>query len=191
MGAAALSVGAGGAHNPLSGILGRLANPAALKDFFYNSGTFGTIGTNGGTAAGISSSIAGSLGGGTIGNVLGHLTGGLSGFATSPGAGAIGGALALAGLSQRSSVKSDARRHLLGELFDTSLRSKIPGVGVLGGAAIGGGAGLFASGIKRGGIVGIGEDIGGGALAGFGIGNAIAPGIGGLIGAGVGAAALP
>ena len=54
-------------------------------------------------------------------------------------------------------------------------------------AGIGAGGGLLAAGIQRGGFLGLGMDIGGGALAGAAIGSFV-PGIGTLVGAGIGAA---
>jgi hypothetical protein len=65
------------------------------------------------------------------------------------------------------------------------------GLGMGAAAATGVGLGLFASGFQRGGGGGLAMDIGGGALAGAGIGTMIAPGtgIGTAIGAAAGAAA--
>ena len=74
----------------------------------------------------------------------------------------------------------------LGAKFGSQL-----GIGTAGGAAVGAeagiGAGLLLDGAKRRSLLGAGESIGGGALAGAAIGS-IVPGVGTLIGAGVGAA---
>ena len=63
------------------------------------------------------------------------------------------------------------------------------GLSAIGGGALGAGAGLLAAGLIHGGKVGLGLDIGGGALTGAVIGTMILPGIGTALGAGIGAAA--
>jgi Transglycosylase SLT domain/Tape measure protein len=61
--------------------------------------------------------------------------------------------------------------------------------GALGaGLAVGAGGGLIASGLQKGGFGGLGMDVGGGALAGAGIGFMFGGPVGAAIGAGVGAA---
>jgi hypothetical protein len=62
-------------------------------------------------------------------------------------------------------------------------------LGPLGGVAVGAGAGLFAAGLQRGGIGGLGLDIAGGGLAGATLGFTYGGPFGALIGAGIGAAA--
>ena len=88
---------------------------------------------------------------------------------------AIGGALAGAGMVLSSSK-------LVAAAGGTG-----PALGA--GLAIGGGAGLLAAGIQKGGGAGLGMDIGGGALAGAGIGFLVGGPLGAAIGAGIGAAA--
>lgn len=151
-------------------------NLAGLKGLVFNSGEIQVGPGVASSAAGISQS----LGGGT----LGSLAGGAAGFASSAAGGLIGASLLSSGLQGKSSVASGIKNTTGGALLGANIGSKIPGLGIAGGALVGAGAGLAADGIKRGGFVGLGEDVAGGAAIGFQFGGPV----GALIGAGVGAA---
>lgn len=126
---------------------------------------------------------------GTTASTIGGFGGALAGFVSSPAGATLGATLLLGGLSAKNrTLGTDVSATAGGALLGGNIGSKIPQVGIVNGAAIGAGVGLFGSGIQRGGVIGLGEDIGGGALAGFGIGNSIGGPVVGLIGAGVGAA---
>jgi hypothetical protein len=105
-----------------------------------------------------------------------------------------GSMLAIAGL-QRGGPAGGAEAITGSTLMGVSAASMFPALGLtyLGGALLGAGLGTLAYGIQRGGKVGAGLDVAGGALAGAVVGTAIFPGLGtaagALIGAGVGAIA--
>lgn len=167
-----------------------LTNPKALLGSIYNSTGMIQLGNGmSADAAGISGSISASLGGGTFGNAIGAIGGGLAGFASSPAGGALGGSLALQGILGKNpgGVAQTAETVGGGALLGANIGSKVPSLGIVGGAGLGAGIGLMANGFQRKGLGGELESIGGGALAGGSVGFAIGGPIGGLIGLGVGA----
>ena len=101
----------------------------------------------------------------------------------------VGSMLAIAGL-QKGGPKGGAEALTGSTIAGASLASMFPALGLsmAGGALFGVGMGSVAYGLERGGKVGAGFDIAGGAAMGAVIGS-IVPGIGTLIGAGIGAAA--
>ena len=149
---------------------------------------------SGGGAGGILGQILGgkqNLGtlfgiGGPFGTSLGSV---LSAGGTHALEGALGSMLLSQGLQRRSTPATV----LGGGLAGLSLTGMtLPGgrfIGPAGALGIGLGGGLFAAGIQRGGGLGLGMDVAGGALAGAGIGMTFGGPMGALIGAGIGAAA--
>ena len=101
-------------------------------------------------------------------------------------------ALASKGLQQHNAPATAVGGALAGAgymLADPTMMAKFGAAGIGAGAAIGGGAGLFAAGLQRGGAGGMAMDIGGGALAGAGIGFLLGGPMGAAVGAAIGAAA--
>jgi len=165
-----------------AGILSQLGGlaPGALGGGAPGGGTglMGALGRFGnlkglGQLFGIGATAAG---GTSIGSIL-----------TSEGVGnlALMGGLSLmsAGIQHRSTGLQVAGGALTGVKLGSML-----GMGWLQGPLMGAGIGLFSAGVQKGGMAGLGMDIGGGALAGGMIGLRFGGPIGGLIGAGVGAA---
>jgi hypothetical protein len=137
--------------------------------------------------------------GGGIKTVQGVSSFGGTSFASvagSQGAGQLYSMLGMMALSQGLQKRNAPMTILGGALggagfaaMNPALFSKFGAGGPLAGAMIGVGAGTFAAGVQRGGYSGLAMDVGGGALAGAGIGTMIMPGIGTAIGAAIGAGA--
>ena len=134
---------------------------------------------------------------GGLSGALNSTNSALSGILSGPGGKAISGlttglglGLFSAGLSQKAGtgVGAAALTTAGGASAGFGL-SKQLGLSPLVGLGAGAGIGLFSSGIKRGGAVGIAEDVGGGALTGASIGAQFGGPVGAGIGAVVGAAA--
>jgi hypothetical protein len=155
----------------------------------------------GGTGGGGGTQQANLLNVGRLASLFG-VSGGFSParILTSQGAGALYGMAGMAllskGLQQRNTLASSLGGGAAGlgyVLSNPQLMAKMSehaggvGLGLGAGVATGVGLGVFASGFQRGGGAGLAMDIGGGALAGAGIGTMIAPGLGTAIGAAVGA----
>ena len=101
----------------------------------------------------------------------------------------LGTTLALAGL-QRGGPKGGVETVSGATLAGVSAAFAFPALGLtaLGGGLLGAGVGALAYGIQRGGKVGAGFDVGGGALTGAILGTAVFPGLGTAAGAAIGAA---
>jgi hypothetical protein len=108
----------------------------------------------------------------------------------------IGGALALSGIARNTPggrAQTIAGTTLAG-LSAARMFPDLFNAGDLGaagsaaaGAALGLGVGVAAAGLQRGGVLGLGMSVGGGALAGAALGTAVFPGLGTLAGAAIGA----
>lgn len=177
----------------------------------------GLLGKSGGTGAAIGSAagggiigalskfklsnLAGFFGGGggninirpgvAIAGGFGSITQSLASLASSPAAGALGAGLFGLGIKSAAQYPQSAIAPFEttsgGALLGARLGSRIPGLGLIGGAEAGAGIGLATNGLQRGGFIGLGETTAGGAITGAALGSTILPGIGTLAGAAIGA----
>jgi hypothetical protein len=164
------------------GGIGSGLNLGNLKGLIYNSGEIQVGPGVASSAAGISQSLGG--------GILGSLAGGAAGFASSASGGTLGASLLLSGLQGPVSATGGVKTGVGGALLGANIGSKIPGLGITGGALVGGGIALGADGLRRGGVTGALETTAGGAAIGFQFGGPIGAAIGAGVGAAVGIARL-